>query len=106
MKSRTFLFISLNLVFFLTCPNIGWAQAPREETEKTAQTDQGNRSGFRVTEELGANRHEEKGDGRIARETQATCQESSIAVATGLWPVVRTQGVDGPQGLATKRLQA
>ncbi len=37
MKSRTFLFISLNLVFFLTCPNIGWAQAPREETEKTAQ---------------------------------------------------------------------
>jgi len=37
MKSRTFLFISLNLVFFLTCPNIGWAQAPREETEKSAQ---------------------------------------------------------------------
>jgi general secretion pathway protein A len=37
MKSRTFLFISLNLVFFLTCPNIDWAQAPREETEKTAQ---------------------------------------------------------------------
>jgi general secretion pathway protein A len=37
MKSRTFLFISLNLVFFLTCPNIGWAQAPREEIEKTAQ---------------------------------------------------------------------
>ena len=37
MKSRTFLFISLNLVFFLTCPNMGWAQAPREETEKTAQ---------------------------------------------------------------------
>lgn len=37
MKSRTFLFISLNLVFFLTCPNIGWPQAPREETEKTAQ---------------------------------------------------------------------
>ena len=37
MKSRTFLFISLNLVFFLTCPNIGWTQAPREEIEKTAQ---------------------------------------------------------------------
>jgi len=37
MKSRTFLFISLNLVFFLTYPNIGWAQAPREEIEKTAQ---------------------------------------------------------------------
>ncbi len=37
MKSRTFLFMSLNLVFFLTCPNIGWTQAPREETEKTAQ---------------------------------------------------------------------
>ena len=37
MKSRTFLFISLNLVFFLTCPNIGWTQAHREETEKTAQ---------------------------------------------------------------------
>ena len=37
MKSRTFLFISLNLVFFLTYPNMGWAQAPREETEKTAQ---------------------------------------------------------------------
>ena len=37
MKSRTFLFISLNLVFFLTCPNSGWTQAPREETEKTAQ---------------------------------------------------------------------
>jgi Protein of unknown function (DUF3365) len=37
MKSRTFLFISLNLVFFLTYPNFGWAQAPREETEKTAQ---------------------------------------------------------------------
>jgi general secretion pathway protein A len=29
--------MSLNLVFFLTCPNIGWTQAPREETEKTAQ---------------------------------------------------------------------
>jgi Protein of unknown function (DUF3365) len=37
MKSRTFLFISLNLVFFLTYPNIGWTQAPREEIEKTAQ---------------------------------------------------------------------
>ena len=37
MKSRAFLFISLNLVFFLTYPNFGWAQAPREETEKTAQ---------------------------------------------------------------------
>ena len=37
MKSRTVLFISLNLVFFLTYPNISWAQAPREETEKTAQ---------------------------------------------------------------------
>ena len=37
MKSRTFLFISLNLVFFLTCPNIGWAQAPRDETANTAQ---------------------------------------------------------------------
>ena len=37
MKSCTFLFISLNLVFFLTCPNIGWTQAPREEIEKTAQ---------------------------------------------------------------------
>jgi hypothetical protein len=41
MKSRTFLFtflfISLNLVFFLTCPNIGWTQAPREEIENTAQ---------------------------------------------------------------------
>ena len=37
MKSRTFLFISLNLVFFLMYPNIGWAQAPREEIEKTAQ---------------------------------------------------------------------
>lgn len=37
MKSRMFLFISLNLVFFLTYPNIGWAQAPREEIEKTAQ---------------------------------------------------------------------
>jgi hypothetical protein len=37
MKSRALLFISLSLVFFLMCPNIGWAQAPREETEKTAQ---------------------------------------------------------------------
>ena len=37
MKSRTFLFISLNLVFILTYPNIGWTQASREETEKTAQ---------------------------------------------------------------------
>ena len=37
MKSCTLLLISLNLVFFLTCPNIGWTQAPREETEKTAQ---------------------------------------------------------------------
>ena len=37
MKSRVFLFISLNLVFFLMWSNIGWAQAPREETEKTAQ---------------------------------------------------------------------
>ena len=37
MKSRTFLFISLSLVFFLTYTNIGWAQAPRDEIEKTAQ---------------------------------------------------------------------
>ncbi len=37
MKSLAFLFISLNLVLFLTYPNIGWAQAPREEIEKTAQ---------------------------------------------------------------------
>jgi hypothetical protein len=37
MKSLTFLFVSLNLVFFLTFPNIGRAQAPREEIEKTAQ---------------------------------------------------------------------
>ncbi len=37
MKSRMFLFISLSLVFFLAWSSIGWAQAPREETEKTAQ---------------------------------------------------------------------
>jgi general secretion pathway protein A len=37
MKSRVFLFISMSLVFFLTWPSIGRAQAPREETEKTAQ---------------------------------------------------------------------
>ena len=37
MKSHTFLFISLNLVFFLMWSSIGWAQAPREEIEKTAQ---------------------------------------------------------------------
>ena len=37
MKSRAFLFISLSLVFSLMWSSIGWAQAPREETEKTAQ---------------------------------------------------------------------
>jgi len=37
MKSRIFLFISLSLVFFLAWSSIGWSQAPREDTEKTAQ---------------------------------------------------------------------
>jgi Protein of unknown function (DUF3365) len=37
MKSHAFLFISLSLVFILAWSSIGWAQAPREETEKTAQ---------------------------------------------------------------------
>ena len=37
MKSRALLFISLSLVFFLTWSSIAWAQAPREETENTAQ---------------------------------------------------------------------
>ena len=37
MNSRAFPFISLSLVFFLTWSSIGWAQAPREETEITAQ---------------------------------------------------------------------
>jgi len=37
MESRAFLFISLSLVFFLTWPNIGRAQAPREDAEITAQ---------------------------------------------------------------------
>ena len=37
MKSRVCLFISLSLVFFLAWSSIGWAQTPREETEKTAQ---------------------------------------------------------------------
>ena len=37
MISRVVLFISLSLVFFLTYSSIGWAQAPREETETTAQ---------------------------------------------------------------------
>ena len=37
MISRAVSFISLSLVFFLTCSSIGWAQAPREETETTAQ---------------------------------------------------------------------
>ncbi len=37
MKSRVLLFISLSLVFFLTWSSIGWAQAPREEAETTAQ---------------------------------------------------------------------
>jgi len=37
MISRMFWFISLSLVFFLAWSSIGWAQAPREETEKTAQ---------------------------------------------------------------------
>jgi hypothetical protein len=37
MKSRTVLFIFLSVVFFLTGSGIGWAQAPREEIENTAQ---------------------------------------------------------------------
>jgi len=37
MKSRVLLFISLNLVLFLTWSSIAWAQVPREEIEKTAQ---------------------------------------------------------------------
>ena len=52
-----------------------------EKPKESAEADEGNRSGFRVAEELGANRREEKSDGQIARETQATCKESSIAVA-------------------------
>ncbi|MGH7147092.1 MAG: Tll0287-like domain-containing protein [Nitrospiraceae bacterium] len=37
MKSRVFIFTPLSLMFFLIWSSIGWAQAPREETEKTAQ---------------------------------------------------------------------
>lgn len=37
MKSRVFSFISLSLVFCLMWSSIGWAQALREESEKTAQ---------------------------------------------------------------------
>ena len=37
MKSRTCIFTPLILMFFLMWSSIGWAQAPREETEKTAQ---------------------------------------------------------------------
>ena len=37
MKSHVLMFISLSLVFFLTWSSIGWAQAPREEAETTAQ---------------------------------------------------------------------
>ena len=37
MISRVVSFISLSLVFFLVWSSIGWAQAPREETETTAQ---------------------------------------------------------------------
>ena len=37
MISRVVSFISLNLVFFLVWSSIGWAQASREETERTAQ---------------------------------------------------------------------
>jgi hypothetical protein len=37
MKSCVVLFISLSLAFFLMWSSIGWAQAPHEETEKTAQ---------------------------------------------------------------------
>src|SRR5512134_205150 len=37
MISRTVSFISLSLVFFLLWSGSGWAQASREEIEKTAQ---------------------------------------------------------------------
>ncbi len=37
MKSREPLFVSLSLVCCLAWPSIGWAQTPREDTEKTAQ---------------------------------------------------------------------
>ena len=37
MISRVVSFISLSLVFFLVWSSIGWAQAPREEIEKTAE---------------------------------------------------------------------
>ena len=37
MISRVVSFISLSLAFFLVWSGIGWAQAPREEIEKTAQ---------------------------------------------------------------------
>lgn len=37
MKSRVLLFIPLSLVLYLMWSSIGWAQGPREETEKTAQ---------------------------------------------------------------------
>ena len=37
MKSQVWLFISLSLMFVFVWSSIVWAQAPREETEKTAQ---------------------------------------------------------------------
>ena len=37
VKSRVCIFTPLSLMFVLLCSSIGWAQAPREETEKTAQ---------------------------------------------------------------------
>src|SRR5256714_5709180 len=50
----------------------------RRETEESPQADESNRSGFRIAEELGANRRKEKGDWQIGQETEATCKESSV----------------------------
>src|ERR1700730_3572932 len=50
----------------------------RRETEKSAQTNEGHRSGFRAAKKSGRDRRKEENDSQISRQKSAPCQESSM----------------------------
>src|SRR5207248_5379261 len=56
-------------------------QRNRREAKESTETDKGDRSGIGLTEKPGSNWREEKIARQIAQETEATCHESTIAVA-------------------------
>src|SRR2546428_9210091 len=53
----------------------------RRKTKENAQTNEGDRSGFRSAKKSGGNGREEESDSQIARETKAACEESGVTVA-------------------------